>query len=169
MSLLFDTGKSAELSPCGRYRYTLRRAGLGGSIETINFIMLNPSTADAEIDDPTIRRCIRFTSDWGYNELVVTNLFALRSTDPKALATAADPIGPDNDRHIAQQAAAAALVVCAWGAHGALRGRAAHVVRLLASAGIQPMCLSMTAGGQPGHPLYLPASSLLKSMEGPPC
>src|SRR6185437_4527136 len=102
------------LSPCGLYRYTLTREVSDGGKGTVNFLMLNPSTADAEEDDPTITRCINYTRDWGYDRLVVTNLFALRSTDPAGLRTAEKPIGPENNRHIRVEAAHAQLVVCAW-------------------------------------------------------
>jgi hypothetical protein len=120
--------------------------------------MLNPSTADHTEDDPTIRRCIGFTRAWGFNGLVVTNLFAWRSTDPGGLKTSPDPIGPRNDDAILGQAKAAALVVCAWGCHGSLLGRSQAVLHLLRDARIDLHCLALTTAADPGHPLYLPAS-----------
>lgn len=99
---------SAIISDCGTYRYLLTRATgvtlFESQARTVNFIMLNPSTADATADDPTIRRCIRFAMAWDYERLVVTNLFAFRATDPGDLRFAKDPIGPENDRHIIEAA-----------------------------------------------------------------
>src|SRR5581483_9586135 len=97
------------------YRYSLARFFGDGGV--VNFIMLNPSTADAETDDPTIRRCLGFAKAWGYGTLVVTNLFAYRATDPAELAKAGDPVGPDNDTRLWSEAQLSDLVVCAWGNH----------------------------------------------------
>ncbi|HEX8200407.1 MAG TPA: DUF1643 domain-containing protein, partial [Isosphaeraceae bacterium] len=121
-----------------------------------DFLLLNPSTADERTDDPTVARCVRRARDWGFDALVVTNLFAFRATDPRALSAAEDPVGADNDATILAVARSASLVVCGWGVHGALRGRAAEVLRLLAEAGIPAFCLGWTLGGAPRHPLYLP-------------
>lgn len=165
MSTLFDRfGRDIEreplaiLSECGLYRYTLRRgARCHGGAGICNFIMLNPSTADAIRDDPTIRRCVNYARDWDHDDLVVTNLFAFRATDPQALKTVADPIGPENDRHLIEQARRAQLVVCAWGDGGILHGRAGAVLRMLAGAGVRPHALKLTSvRRQPAHPLYLP-------------
>src|SRR6185437_4878200 len=85
--------RSASISECGRYRYWLRRSwGHGGNGKTVSFIMLNPSMADAEQDDPTLRRCMGFAQGWGFSTLSVHNLFALRATDTKELLTANDPV-----------------------------------------------------------------------------
>ena len=150
-------GRDARLSDCGTYRYTLSRIwepGLGNCL----FVMLNPSTADALADDPTIRRCVGFARAWGYGSLSVVNLFALRATDPKALYRHADPVGPDNDAVIAAAARVADVVVAAWGAHGTHRDRGDAVARLIAEvAGRAVHRLSLTGDGQPGHPLYLKA------------
>ena len=158
MSLLFDRDemhRSAEISPCGAYRYSLGRCWEQTS--PVNFVMLNPSTADADIDDPTIRRCIGFAKAWGYGSIVVTNLFAFRATDPADMAKAADPIGPENDRRIVECAMASALVVCAWGAHRTIARRAATVLGLIRESDKTPMVLRTTKDGHPCHPLYLPA------------
>ena len=115
----------------------------------MTWVMLNPSTADADTDDPTIRRCVGFAQTWGFGAIVVVNLFALRSTDPQRLRTHPDPIGPENDRFIWQATESSLLSVAAWGNHGSLRGDevAAMIPRL--------QVLKMTGGGQPAHPLYL--------------
>jgi hypothetical protein len=127
--------------------------------------MLNPSTADEKHNDPTVAKCIRLSRRWEFSALVVVNIFALRSTDPKALYKHPDPIGPKNDEHILQEAMAADLVLCAWGAHGSLCPKAppaaeyfprgARVLHLLRERGITPHALRVTAG-PPHHPLYLP-------------
>jgi hypothetical protein len=144
--------RSAGLSPCGRYRYWLRRAWLhGGDGRTACFVMLNPSTADAGADDPTVRRCLAFVRAWGCSALEVRNLFALRATDPGALLSAADPVGPEGDAQLAL-ARDAAPVVAAWGA-GVPFGRDRAALVLL--AGTPLYCLGTTKGGQPRHPLYV--------------
>lgn len=135
------------------YRYTLTRAWTPGP--RVNFIMLNPSTADATTDDATIRRCLRYAQDWGYGGLVVTNLYAYRATDPRVLKTVADPIGPRNDAVLRAQARAVNMVVCAWGAGGGTRAQG--VRRLLRSEGVMPWALRFTKAGHPSHPLRLPA------------
>jgi hypothetical protein len=144
----------ATYSPCGRYRYVLWRAWRSGT-DTLLWIMLNPSTADdLGNNDPTIERCERRARAWGYGAMTVVNLFALRSTDPKALRAEPDPVGPDNDRHIIERTAGAAMILCAWGAIGAHHARADAVRRLLAGQTLH--CLGRTGSGEPAHPLYLP-------------
>jgi hypothetical protein len=142
--------RSAVLSPCGTYRYELARRWTAGPV--VGWVMLNPSTADASADDPTIRRCTAFAKAWGYGGLVVRNLYALRATDPAELARHPDPIGPDNDAHLAR-CVREPLTVVAWGARGDVRGR--DVLALLEHLGIQPYRLAATGDGHPRHPLYL--------------
>ncbi len=155
------TDTTAVLSPCGRYRYHLRRQW--GEGLSVLFIMLNPSTADATVDDPTIRRCIGFATSWGCGALEVVNLFGLRATDPKQLFTAADPVGPDNDRWIEQAALRHEIIVAGWGSTvadhrtrfpEALRTRDRVVEELI---GPRLCALDLTKGGEPRHPLYLRA------------
>lgn len=150
-------GGTAEFSPCETYRYRLTReiAGVAGG-KVCNFVMLNPSTADAEANDATIRRCIAYCKAWGYARLVVTNLFALRSKDPALLRRAADPVGPENDRVLGTQALAADLVLCGWGAEGRLWKRGGVIRRALTVAGVPLFMLRLAANGEPCHPLYLP-------------
>lgn len=135
----------------GEYRYWLSRTWDERG-EPMAWIMLNPSTADASVDDPTIRRCMGFAKAWGFGSLWVVNLFALRSTDPAALRTHPDPVGPRNDEFIREAAQHASLVVAAWGNHGAYLTRGYKVAALIPNLHV----LSMTGAGQPAHPLYLP-------------
>lgn len=145
---------SAIFGGGAKYRYVLRRKFLLGD-KTVVFIMLNPSTATAEESDPTVRRCEGYARKWGFGELVVLNLFALRSTDPKKLYGDDDPVGPENDQYILAECLQAALVVCAWGVHGVYRQRASRVLSIVSP--FQPHYLKLTKDGIPMHPLYLKA------------
>lgn len=153
--LFGEVQASATISECGMFRYDLVRQW-DAEKPTVNFIMLNPSTADGQADDPTIRRCMGFAKSWGCGRLVVTNLFALRSTDPKRLIYAYDPLGAENDKYLALWAKQAELVVCAWGTMGYLIHRDLEVKHLLRDQTLY--VLKLTAGGHPSHPLYLPKS-----------
>lgn len=143
----------AVISDCGTYRYRLWRRWNDRPV--CCFVMLNPSTANAEQDDPTIRRCIGYARGWGFGGLDVVNLFAFRATDPASLLAAHDPIDPENDRHLREAAWDAGAVVCAWGAYGRYLGRSEAVCEMLDAAGIPLRALKVTRGGEPGHPLYL--------------
>jgi hypothetical protein len=114
--------------------------------------MLNPSTADAARDDPTIRSCVHFTRQWGYGGLVVVNLFAWRATDPAELVAASDPVGPANDATIARYAMGR-RIIAAWGSHGELLDRDCAVLEMLGDRR-RIACLGLTASGKPRHPLY---------------
>ena len=144
----------AVFSASRAYRYRLSRTW-GDPSRRVMWIMLNPSTADALADDPTIRRCTGFSKAWGFGGLVVVNLFALRATDPRELAAHARPAGRANDQFIGEAADGAALVVAAWGAHPAAADRAGQVTRLVTGKGIDLMCLGVTKAGHPKHPLYV--------------
>jgi hypothetical protein len=150
----------AVISGCERYRYLLTRTW-DPALRPAGFIMLNPSTADATLDDPTIRRCVGFAQSWGAGGIWVANLFGLRATDPRALYKAADPVGPDNDAHVRRVAEQCRPVVAAWGVHGCHLGRDLAVAKILAAVGVPVMCLGVTKAGRPRHPLYLPADSPL--------
>lgn len=150
---------SAVISPCGMYRYTLHRSlkSVCRWYRPILFIMLNPSTADAEIDDPTIRRCMKFGESFNMTHLTVVNLFAYRATDPNILARAKDPIGPDNDQHLIEQIEKHrnSLIIAAWGAHPFAKERGEALARRLGPF----QCLGTTKDNAPRHPLYLPANA----------
>lgn len=139
------------------YRYTLWRYWNSGR-GYINFIGLNPSTADERKDDPTIRKCIAFAKQWGFEALCMTNLFAYRATDPRKMKGYPKPIGPDNDRRIVECAKGARTVVAAWGKHGQFMGRDEEVWKIVDAL----ECLGTNKDGSPKHPLYLPLTSELQ-------
>lgn len=141
----------------GVYRYSLWR-NWNHKAPRIAFVMLNPSRADAEVNDPTIRRCLRFAQTWGYGSMEVVNLFALRAAQPSLLQQVADPIGPECDQHILKAVERADRVILAWGNWGSLCGRDRTVLALLTSHIIpcpSLYCLGLTQAGQPRHPLYI--------------
>jgi hypothetical protein len=160
MTSLFQQtpASAANISGCGRYRYWLTRTW-DESRPKVTFVMLNPSTADAEKDDPTIRRCIDFAKRWGCGGLCVVNLFAYRSSKPVALATVEDPVGPGNDDVILNMSRNRRVIV-AWGATGAKYGkrRIPQVLKLLDGQSVE--CLKLTDDGHPWHPLYVPADTV---------
>lgn len=153
------TQATATISACGLYRYELTRVWNDG-MPPVVFCMLNPSTADGERDDPTIRKCVGFAKQWGNGGIVVVNLFAFRATDPTLLTTYKDPIGPENDKSIIA-AVRDRTVVCGWGASVPrtsweyVRCQPAEVVRLLKLNAARVCCLGWTARGYPRHPLYV--------------
>ncbi len=151
--------RSAVISSCGKYRYHLRRQ-IGDGQRIVTFIMLNPSTADTDVDDPTIRRCMRFSKRWDCAELHVVNLFAIRSTRPQGIIRSPDPVGPENRKWIQRAVASSALVVCAWGTCGTFMGQDQMVLGCIKKL-CSPMCVALTRGGHPRHPLYVPYSAEL--------
>lgn len=157
IGMLPDDFCAAEFSPCRTWRYVLRRRWAKGS--SVGFVLLNPSTADERSDDPTIRRCIAYAKSWGFSGMSLGNIFAFRATDPRIMRAAPDPIGPANDEALISIADEAhGVVICGWGRHGAFLDRGHHVVAMLRAAGVSIKALRITAGGHPGHPLYLPAA-----------
>lgn len=153
---------TAHFGPGGEasvYRYSLTRILRETPQRRLMFLMLNPSTATADKDDPTIRRCIGYAKRWGFNQLMIGNVFAYRSTDPKALAPAAqrgvDIIGPENDFQILEMAGFADMIIAAWGQHGGLLWRSESVSKLMRDNHLRMHCLKVTKYGEPCHPLYL--------------
>ncbi len=140
----------------GTYRYSLWRVWNWTS-PRLAFIMLNPSTADTQCDDATIRRCIGFAQSWGYGSLEVVNLFSLRTPYPQTLRQVADPVGVDCDAHLLAAVERAEQVIVAWGNWGCLYSRDRVVLDLLAAPRLHTKlhCLGMNQSGQPCHPLYL--------------
>ncbi|MFL4469687.1 DUF1643 domain-containing protein [Tateyamaria armeniaca] len=152
-----DAPSTAIYSDCENYRYSLTRVW-DASGRRVNFVMLNPSTATEVQNDPTVERCERRARTLGFGSFAVTNIFAWRDTDPKAMRAAADPIGPDNDAAILERAAWADEVIAAWGTHGAHLDRGAQVATLLHSTARPLFHLGLSKAGHPKHPLYLPYS-----------
>ena len=141
--------KSAIFSPCRKYRYSLSRIW-DINQKIILFIGLNPSTADESNDDPTIKRCLFYSSRWGFGGLIMANLFAFRATLPKDLKNSRHPVGRDNNQFIIHAHKEAAMTIAAWGNDGNLYNRDQEVLEILSS----PMCLKVNKTGQPAHPLY---------------
>lgn len=159
MNVRLDTGiganiyRDAKISRDKLYRYTLTRIW-DSTLPVIYWIMLNPSTADATVDDATIRRCIGFAKLQGAGGIVVVNMFAFRATMPAELWMAADPVGVENDKHI-MAIPEDAMLIAAWGmqSHPLFRQRRREVMELL---GDRPLwCLGVTANGEPRHPVRL--------------
>lgn len=146
------TESYAVLSDDQRYRYLLTREWVRGAPK-LTFVMLNPSTADATQDDPTIRRCISFAKREGFGGVRVVNLYAFRATDPKVMLREIDPVGPGNDSHITG-ACLERTVVVAWGANAAPY-RVKEVLRILDRCRARVVSLGTTASGAPRHPLYV--------------
>lgn len=142
----------AVISPCGTYRYALQRHRDFGA-GSILFVMLNPSIADGQKDDPTIRRCVDFAWQWGYKSLWVTNAFAYRATDPKQLRRAIQPVGPDWEVYTSELARNADKIICAWG------GNIPHYRHVFVAEFLRQFkplhVLGLTKKGMPKHPLYL--------------
>jgi hypothetical protein len=173
MSALFDRA-GAEFSDCGHYRYVLwRRWAWEGYASQVMFIGLNPSTADAENDDPTIRRCIGFAKAWGYSGLLMMNAYAFRATKPANMwkgrhtddspVVTSDPVGPGNDEAFGYRRTQAGLYIAAWGAHCEPE-RELQVCRAI---GTTIHCLGRTKDGRPRHPLYLKADTELEVFWSP--
>lgn len=155
---------SAVISPDGLYRYILTRIW-DDKLPVLLWVMLNPSTADARVNDRTILTCIEFARVLGYGGIEVVNLYAFRATDPDELSQAADPIGPGNDHWLNVAAARCDAAMLGWGQHaainlvqayqGSLRNRPDVVVEILQRYSLELQCLRITKKGQPQHPLYI--------------
>lgn len=161
---------SAIISDCGLYRYRLERHGLSGA-GAVAWIMVNPSTADANADDATIRKVIGFTERLGGGWATVGNLFAYRATDVRELRTADDPRGPENDAHLRRIMSEAPLVIAAWGPAAKLppdrRKRWRTVAMIARELGVTLQCLGTAQDGQPRHPLMLTYSTPLQPWKEP--
>lgn len=158
---LKETRSSAVFSACEKYRYCLTREWDPATRKLV-VIGLNPSTADATNDDPTVRRCMGFARKWGLGGLHMLNLFAYRATNPKTLLLANDPVGPDNKEAVDRICGTLAdcgelpLVLCAWGVHGGYMDQDETMMGWLEMLSVTPRCLGVTKAGFPRHPLYLP-------------
>lgn len=149
---------TADISPCGRYRWTLRRAW--GSGPTLAWVMLNPSTADAHADDPTIRKCIGFAKRLGYAKIIVANVCPLRETSPSAMVRDVDTIPPEvwrsNREAVDLAIREAKATIVAWGNHVERRPTLLQEAESIRARHHSLQALRFNAGGQPAHPLMLP-------------
>lgn len=128
----------------------------------VTFIGLNPSTADETEDDPTIRRCIGYAKRWGFQGMIMLNIFAFRATDPKEMMTASEPIGKRNNEVIRITSEDSHKVVACWGIHGAYLNRDLKVQVLLRPILDRVFCFGKTLCGQPKHPLHLKRNTELE-------
>jgi hypothetical protein len=169
MTLDFQSGvkRGAVISDDGKYRYRLWREW-DPTLPTCCFVMLNPSTADANMDDPTIRRCMAFARREGCGRLEVVNLFAWRATDPQELRALNDfdkACGPDHEKHLGDATLKAKIIVAAWGACASFGKRGSALQAAMGQArdhGLPIFCLGKTKDGYPKHPLYLASDTPLE-------
>ncbi len=150
---MFESASGAVFSRDERYRYGLWR-NWNPSLGKVLFIGLNPSTADQQQNDPTIRRCIAFAQHWDCGGMLVGNLFAFRATRPPDLRKASQPVGPDNEKWLLKMASAADLVIACWGNVGSYLSQDQSIQELFPKL----HCLKLNATGTPAHPLYLQKS-----------
>lgn len=152
-AMLINDAAPVEMSAVieGEHRYSLRRLW-DRTLPVLTVCMLNPSTADGKKDDPTMHRVIAFAKRWGYGGVVVVNLFALISTDPRALYVHPDPVGSKNDRWIEQAVLEGSNTLVAWGNDGALKRRDEAVLDIIRTHR-RPICLHWTGSQMPKHPL----------------
>jgi len=149
--------KGAIFSKCQLYRYMLWRIW-DTDRSDLMIVGLNPSTADAQKDDPTIRRCIQFARDLGFGGVYIANLFAYKATLPSNLFKATDPVGPLNNFFLSEFKNLVSTVLVAWGNHGVFLEQNQRVLKLFEN----PYCLKINKSGEPAHPLYLKKSETLK-------
>lgn len=155
--------RDAVISDCGKYRYLLRRSWDYSKPRAL-YVMLNPSTADASIDDPTIRSCTRLVRALGYGSFEVVNLYGWRATDPTELIGAPDPVGKDNDHIAAAAIGRCDVTICAWGAHPMADRRKRAMLSLISSHRPAAYCLGKTKAGNPKHPLYIKTGTQLETI-----
>ena len=154
--------RTAVISDDGLYRYRLERVW-DDARPALPFVMLNPSTADALVDDPTIRRCVGFARRENAGGIIVCNLYAFRATSPADLWKARDPYGPQQDDELRTLSEYARLtgmpIVCGWGIHG---GSWNKPIMMLQTHSPRLACLGRTKDGKPRHPLYVRADQPLE-------
>ncbi len=142
--------KDAIISSDDKYRYVLSRIW-DESKSKVMIIGLNPSTADASQNDPTIRKCIKYAKSWGYGGIYMLNLFAFRTSKPKVMFSADEPIGVENDQYLMDYSLKCDKVVCAWGNDGNYKNRSSEIKSKLSNL----YYLARNKSGEPSHPLYL--------------
>lgn len=144
----------AIYSDCEKYRFQLSIIW-DRTKPSINFLMLNPSTATEKENDPTVEGCEQRARAWRFGGLVVTNIFAIRATDPREMLSHPEPVGPGNDYFIIESARECAQTVAAWGNHGSHKSRSTAVLEMLRTYEIKTWALAVNKTGEPKHPLYV--------------
>ena len=155
--------KEATISTCDLYRYNLTRKWNNEGNNLVSFIGLNPSTADASQDDPTLTRCINFSKALGFDGLILVNLFAYRSTSPKLMMEYDEPIGEENNTYIIDAISKTNKTILCWGNHGSYKSRDKELLELIKSYKESYYCFGLTKKNQPKHPLYLSKTTCLSS------
>ena len=145
------------MSACKTYRYQLHRSW-DDSLPTVCYVLLNPSTADATVDDPTVLRCVERAKRLGFGSLSMVNLFSFRATKPiQMMRSKVDPIGVHTDSYITEAAEQAKMIICGWSKHGHFLGRHDYVLRFVLRPFVKKCyALRMNKDNTPSHPLYLP-------------
>jgi hypothetical protein len=151
---------NAVISDCGKYRYLLRRTWDHAKMHAL-FVMLNPSTADAKLDDPTIRSCVRLVSGLGYGSIEVVNIFGWRATDPNELPKQADPVGPMNESIVAAAILRCDVVICAWGGNAMAARKSDFLCGMIRRWKPPAYCFGTTKSGAPRHPLYVKSGTAI--------
>ena len=154
--------RDAVISDCGRYRYLLRRTWDHTKPRAL-VIMLNPSTADAKVDDATIRSLTRLLRGHGYGSFEVVNVYALRATEPVELAKADDPVGPRNLAIVEAAIGRCDVAICAWGSYPPARDASIDIRNAIHSRRPAVYCFGRTKDGSPKHPLYLKSGTALEA------
>jgi hypothetical protein len=152
---LFESGKPASaavISPCGIFRNSLTRTW-DEVLPVLPVVMVNPSKADHHVNDPTVLRLIAFARRWGYGGILIENLNEYRSSHPSELELAADPVGPETDRHLRALVDRGGDILVAWGNNGTFKDRDKSFLKMAREAGARLICLGTTGGGHPKHPL----------------
>lgn len=149
----------AIFSDCKNYRYVLERTFTSGK-GSVNFILLNPSTADEFHNDPTIAKCEKWCIDNNIKTMYITNVFAFRATEPKDMLQSKDPIGQYNEGYLLHVANISDIIICGWGNHATHFNRHKELLKLLAHFTLR--CFKINKNGSPCHPLYIPMKELSK-------
>lgn len=153
--------RDAVISHCGKYRYLLRRSWDHTKPRAL-LVMLNPSTADANIDDATVRSCARLLRALHYGSFEIVNLFGFRATNPNDLGQTDDAVGPDNDGIAVAAVNRCDIAICAWGAHWSSGGRGRRLHEIITAVRPVAYCFGRTKSGAPKHPLYIKTGTPLE-------
>jgi len=151
-----------EFSPDQKYRYYLQRNFKKNAKNLLVFIMLNPSTANEQYNDPTVERCQNHALNKNYDGMIILNIFAYRTTNPKQLLQTKNPIGEKNNQTIINTIKKHQNIICAWGNHGKILNRSNEIKKILKKHRKKTQAFEITKQNEPKHPLYIPYNKKLK-------